>query len=53
MGGVKECLLVLGKHRERHERVADSSTVLLGHSGDYASARNRSVSKRWRMAHPL
>ena len=36
MAGVKECLLAF----------------LLGHSGDHASAGNRSVSKWWRIAHP-
>ena len=44
----------VGQAQREHETsgVADSSTVLLGRSGDYASAGNRSVSKRWRMAHP-
>ena len=49
MAGVKECLLVLGNLRESTSGVADSSTalILFGHSGDYASAGNRSVSKWW------
>ena len=52
--GVKECLLVLGNLRESTSGIADSGTgpFLFGHSGDYASAGNRSVSKWWRMAHP-
>ena len=52
--GAKECLLVLGNLRESTSGVADSSTapILFGHSGDYASAGNRSVSKWWRTAHP-
>ena len=54
MAGVKECLLVLGNLRESTSGIADSSTApfLFGHSGDYASAGNRPVSKWWRIAHP-
>ena len=54
MVGVKECLLVLGNLRESTSGVGDSSTapILFGHSGEYASAGNRSGSKWWRMAHP-
>ena len=54
MAGIRECLLILGNLRESTSGVADSSTapILFGHSGDYASAGNRSVSKWWRMAHP-
>ena len=54
MAGVKECLLVWGNHRESTSGVADSTTapILFGHSGEYASAANRSVSKWWRIARP-
>ena len=52
MAGVEECLLMLDKLRESTSGIADSSTVLLGHTGGYASAGNRSVTKWWRMAHP-
>ena len=47
MVGVKECLLVLGNLRESTSGVGDSSTalILFGHSGEYASAGNRSGSK--------
>ena len=52
MAGVQECLLVLGKLRENTSGFPDSTSFLFGHSGDYASAGNRSVSKWWRTAHP-
>ena len=54
MAGVKECLLVLGNLRESTSGIADSSTApfLFCHSGDYAPAGIRSVSKWWRIAHP-
>ena len=50
----KNACWFLGKFTESTSGVAKSSTVpnVFGHSGDYVSVGNRSVSNWWRMARP-